>query len=110
MKYDKLKKPWEFDRVYRDGNKWTNDLFMVCFLPNNDGKVRIGLTVTKKVGKSVKRNRVKRLIREVLRLTEETLPAGDMVIVAKKESADMNYWQAWDSINSLIRRIRGLKE
>ncbi|MGB9597545.1 MAG: ribonuclease P protein component, partial [Candidatus Poribacteria bacterium] len=67
---------------------------------------RIGLTVTKKIGKSVQRNRIKRLIREAIRLTKGILPGNDIVIVARKSSTDLKCQQVKNSLNQLLRRAK----
>jgi len=109
MKYGKLKRSWQFERVYRDGNKYSDKLFVIYVLHNNTHEVRIGLTVTKKVGKSVQRNRIKRVVREVFRLLRAIMPGNDIVVVARKSTVNLNYLQAQGSINSLLQKAHILK-
>jgi len=109
MKYEKLKKGWQFDKVYKEGYKYFDDLFVLYVLPNNIREVRIGLTVTKKIGKSVQRNRVKRLIREAIRLSKGILPGNDIVVIARKPSVDLKCQQAKNSLNYLLRRAHILE-
>jgi len=109
MDYGKLKRNWQFERIYREGNKYSDDLFVLYVLPNNTQETRIGLTVTKKVGISVQRNRIKRVIREVFRLLEEIIPGNDLVIIAKKAAVNLGYSQARDSLRFLLYRAGILK-
>ena len=109
MKYGKLKKNWQFSRVYKAGDKYYGNLFILYVLPNGTQETRIGLTVTKKVGRSVQRNRIKRVIREVIRLSKEIAPGNDLVIIARKAAVDLKYSQAQRSINNLLYRARILK-
>ena len=104
MKYGKLKKSWQFQRVYKEGDKYFDYLFVLYVLPNNTRETRIGLTVTKKVGISVQRNRIKRVIREVFRSLKEIAPGNDLVVVARKAAVDLKYSQAQDSLSHLLYR------
>lgn len=109
MKYETLRKGWQFDKVYKEGYKYFDDLFVLYVLSNNSSEIRIGLTVTKKIGKSVQRNRVKRLIREALRLTKGISSGNDIVVVARKPSIDLKCQQVKKSLNHLLRRAHILE-
>ena len=107
MRYGKLKRSWQFNKVYKEGDKYFSDLFILYVLPNNTQETRIGLTVTKKVGISVQRNRIKRVIREVFR-SLEIAPGNDLVVIARKTAVDLKYLQAQDSLTHLLHRARML--
>ena len=101
----RLKKRREFEIVYRNGKKYWNKIFVVNILPNKVNITRLGLTVSKKVGKSVKRSRVKRLIRESFRLSQEQiLPGYDIVVVAQSRAYGLKCQQARLELLSLLRR------
>lgn len=67
--------------------------FLVVVLPRGDeGPARVGITVTKKVGNAVARNRIKRIVREVFRRERARFPVGcDIVWIAKNGCVDMTY-------------------
>ena len=109
MKYGRLKKTWEFDKVYRWGTRYFSDLFILYVLPNNTKEIRLGLTVSKKVGISVQRNRIKRIVREVFRSLEGARSGNDLVVIARRAATDMKYSQAQDTISHLLRRAGILK-
>lgn len=80
----KLRASPDFDRVYRGGRRSGDPLFAVNALPNDLGFARLGMSVsTKSAGNSVRRNRVRRLIRELFRLRHAELPALDYVVTSR---------------------------
>ncbi|MCD6560142.1 MAG: ribonuclease P protein component [Deltaproteobacteria bacterium] len=75
-----------FVNLNRSGYRIHTKHFVIIFKQNGIGITRLGVTVTKKTGNAVKRNRIKRLIREFFRLNKSRFPQGyDFVIAAKKE-------------------------
>jgi ribonuclease P protein component len=67
---------------------------------------RLGLAVTKRLGKAARRNRVKRLLREFFRRHREKLPPEDLIIMAKKGAADLDYRQVQEELSrALFTRI-----
>src|SRR5690606_29130162 len=66
---------------------------------------RLGITVTRKVGNAVVRNRIKRLVREVFRQHRARLPVGlDLVFVAKQQAAQASFADVLDDFESIVRR------
>lgn len=77
--------------------------FLVLSLEKSDGPTQIGITVSRKVGGAVQRNRVKRLLREFVRRNFSLLPASRYIsIIAKKGSADLDYRQIFTELGFLI--------
>ena len=87
-----LKKNADFQNVYRSGKSFANK-YLVMYVKENDlGINRIGISVSKKVGNSVVRHRVKRLILESYRLHEDMFNSSlDMVIIARSTAKDKSY-------------------
>ncbi|MBO5447806.1 MAG: ribonuclease P protein component [Ruminococcus sp.] len=80
-----LKDNRAFQRCYTKGRFAANDFLCVYFYPNKSPYNRLGITVSKKNGGAVERNRVKRIIRAAYRLSEDKLPIGyDIVFVGRK--------------------------
>lgn len=88
LRTDRLRKRFEFGRVRDQGRRVYTKSFVILLRPNAEGSQRLGLTVSQKVGGAVRRNRVKRLLREVFRLERALFPrATDIVIIAKSGCA-----------------------
>jgi ribonuclease P protein component len=103
-KEERIRRRADFLRITRDGAKYQTDHFRVCMCPNSFPYRRLGITVGKHVGSAVKRNRVKRLIREFFRLNRGELPASaDFVIGAKEGAADLNFRQVSDELKGILR-------
>lgn len=93
MKYSQsLKKNIDFQNVYKCGKSFANK-YLVMYVKENDLQLnRIGISVSKKVGNSVVRHRIKRLILESYRLKEDMFNSGlDMVIIARATAKDRTY-------------------
>ena len=87
-----LKKNADFQLVYRCGKSFANK-YLVMYVKENDlGINRLGISVSKKVGNSVVRHRVKRLILESYRLQEDMFNSSlDMVIIARTTAKGRSY-------------------
>ena len=110
MEYsDSLKKNNEFQRVYRKGTSQANRYLVMYVLENHDRHMenRLGISVSKKVGNSVVRHRVTRLVREAYRLNRDNIDVGyDIVIVARPASKD----KKCQDIESALMHLCGLKK
>lgn len=93
MKFsESLKKNHQFQFVYKYGKSYANKFLVMYVKENGTAGNRIGISVSKKVGNSVVRHRVTRLIRESYRLHESVFNSGlDIVIVARPSAAGIGY-------------------
>ena len=89
-----LKMNYEFRRVYNKGKSGVSPFLVVYARPNRGGKNRLGVTVSAKLGKAVIRNRVRRRLREIFRLSQESMKQGyDIVLVARSRAVTATYWE-----------------
>jgi ribonuclease P protein component len=86
-KQERLLRPDEFVKTRRLGRRFSTGSFIIHMLPNGLAFRRLGLSVSAKVGGSVRRNRIKRLVREFFRLNRERLPVSTDILVTAKEAA-----------------------
>src|SRR6516225_1563025 len=87
----RLSRSAEFERVYRQGRSTANRHLVLYTFPNaTAGRPRLGLSVSRKVGGAVERNRVKRLLREAFAKVEPELRGGhDLVVVARPPACEL---------------------
>ena len=89
---ESLKKNRDFQNVYRNGKSYANKYLVMYVLENNSEINRIGISVSKKVGNSVVRHYLTRLLRESYRLHENIFNSGlDIVVVVRKSAAEVGY-------------------
>jgi len=104
-----LRNSKQFRRVYDQGQRFHTSLFSAFILKNDSGEQRIGITVTKKIGNAVVRNRCKRRLREAFRRQSESLMnlAGvDLVINAKASLAEADFTQLVDALAKTLEHFR----
>lgn len=108
QKQNRLRDRRDFRRVFKHGKSVANRHFVVYKKSKRISGVRIGISVSKKVAKhAVDRNRMKRLIKEVLRQWIEQLPPDcDLVIIARGSSVHLGYKQVEQSLRHLFSKAK----
>ena len=102
---ERLRKNRDFIRARKLGRPRANELLVLHVLANGPDVNRVGFTVGKKVGKSVVRSRVTRLLRENYRLMEHGLSRGyDLVFIARTAASGAGYYEIGASMRNLLKR------
>jgi len=102
---ERLRHRHEFERVFQRGTKLVSTAFVWYLLPTPGPHSRLGLAVSKRVGKAVVRNRVKRYTREFFRRHKMQFdPPCDIVVVARRQAADLPYAESVQQFTLLLRR------
>jgi len=98
----RLTKNLEFIRVYKTGRRLTSPFFTM-YIKKNDLKVtRLGVSISKKVGKSVVRNKIKRRIKEIIRTNYDHIKQGyDIVVSVRPQAVQLDF-------KGIVREIKGL--
>ena len=105
MKAGRLAGRREFEAVFTGGKSWTNDLVALRALPNRSESNRYGFAAGKRLGGAVVRNRVRRRLREVVRLTP--IRSGwDMVFIARQSAAGTDYQALRKATEELLARAQ----
>ncbi|WP_059105093.1 ribonuclease P protein component [Shouchella shacheensis] len=109
MKKDqRVKKSQEFSKVFKEGTSFANRQFVLYVLAKEGQEQwRVGLSVSKRVGNAVVRNRVKRLVREVFQsATDELRPGCDYVVIARVPAKDLSYSEVRRSLFHVMRKAK----
>ena len=103
-KVESLKSSIEFKSVYNTGNSKANKYLVMYVSKNQLGINRVGISVSKKVGNSVVRHRLKRIIKEVFRLHQEVFNSGlDIVIVVRNSASLVGYHELDGAVMHLCK-------
>jgi ribonuclease P protein component len=95
-----LRKPRQYASVYNEGRSWVDSLVVMKALPNGLDLSRCGLSISRRVGKAVTRNKIRRRLREILRLSPLE-PGWDIILIARP-LADTDYASLKKSIAGLL--------
>ncbi len=105
MELLRLKKNWDFKRVYRYGRTVVSRNIVLYYCPNGLEFNRIGFSISKKVGKSVVRNKIKRIYREAFVRVEKQLYKGyDFVLIARRPAVNVSFQEAFKELYNLCRK------
>lgn len=100
---ERIRKKRDYSIVYQQGVRLHSDNFIVVVHKNQSGLKRLGVTVSRKVGRAVRRNRIKRLIREFFRQNKDTFQdSQDIVIIAKRAIPVLTYWELHGELERLL--------
>ncbi|WP_166245801.1 ribonuclease P protein component [Paenibacillus turpanensis] len=96
----------DFQRVYRHGKSSANHQFVVYHMPNDEADAfRVGLSVSKKVGGAVVRNRIRRMLKEILRHMEHSITPGTyFVVIVRKPALELDYEGMRKSLIHVLKR------
>jgi ribonuclease P protein component len=110
-KVERLLKRPEYRKVYSNGKRYSFSLFTIFALATNREKSRLGVTVTKRIGKAVVRNRSKRLLKEVFRRNKGRLPCSlDLVVNVKDKLIQATYQEAEGQFLNFVAQVKRDKE
>ncbi|MEJ6951942.1 ribonuclease P protein component [Natronospora cellulosivora (SeqCode)] len=111
---DSLKKNSEFRRVYTRGKSIATRNLVLYFFPNKTNSSKLGLSISKKIGNAVTRNKLRRRIKEIVRLKKNIKNGYDFIFIARKPIVRLEYSDIEKDVNNLIKRagleIKGEKK
>lgn len=100
----RLRKNIEFKRVYNKGKNYWNRNLTLYVKKNGLEETRLGITITKKIGNAVVRNKIKRRVKEIYRLNKHRVKNGyDLIFIPKKNVVDLSYKELERSIIHILR-------
>jgi ribonuclease P protein component len=96
----------EFEKVYRQGTAYRGKLFSVHAFPNELGTLRLGLSVSKKVGNAVVRNNLRRRLREIFgAVVPEASNALDLVVSARPSARDATFVELREEFAKALKKL-----
>ena len=106
-----VKENYEFRRIYRKGKSAVSPALVMYCQRNRQGKSRLGVTVSTKLGGAVVRNRVRRQLREIYRLNKAEMKSGyDIILVARVKAVHTPYRKLDDTYRRLAAQLGLLTE
>lgn len=105
-KKNRLTKREYFDKVYRGGKSSANHQFVLYYyMKPQQESFRLGISVSKKLGNAVVRNRIRRVVKEIVRLNVHRFAGGyDYILIARKPVVGMSYQEVEKSIFHVFKR------
>jgi ribonuclease P protein component len=101
---ERLQKNEDFQSVYRSGKSYANKYFIIYVSNNRLNTNRLGVSVSKKIGNSVIRHRMKRLVKESFRLQKDMFNSGlDIVVIVRKGAEVLTFQQVTDALLHLMK-------
>ena len=101
-----VKENYEFRRMYAKGKSGVSSCLVVYYRKNRLGHNRLGVTVSTKLGHAVVRNRVRRRIREIFRLSQGKMKQGyDIIVVARTRAAHADYWELKRAFEKTCKKL-----
>jgi len=107
---NRLKKRKDFKKVYAKGKTSANKYLVAYVLNNNHNTIRIGFSVSKKIGNAVERNKIKRVLREICRLNIHKFISGiDVIFIARSKIKGISYSKVEKELLKLADKGKILK-
>ena len=101
--FERIRKKSEYLSIYQQGTRSYTHHFTIVFQKNQLGYRRLGITVSKKVGGAVRRNRIKRMVREFFRLNKnQVAESQDTVVIGKKGMPRLSYQDVCKELECLV--------
>ncbi|MDD2625270.1 MAG: ribonuclease P protein component [Tenericutes bacterium] len=95
----------DFDNIIKNGLFINNKYFNVYYINNNNNIYRIGVSVPKKIGKAVIRNKLKRQVKNILDYNKEKIKTYDYIIMLRKSSLDIEYKEKEQELIKLLNKL-----
>jgi ribonuclease P protein component len=103
----RLRRSEDFQTVWSIGKSWKHPLFIIWAMPNELPYSRVGIVASRKVGKSVIRNRTRRLLKEAARHIYTNInPGWDIVLVARSRLSKVNQLEVEDALHDMLLRAK----
>lgn len=107
----RLRKRRDFNYTYKRGKSLANSCLVLVYRKNNLEVSRFGFSISKKFGKAVQRNKIKRRLREICRLRLDKIKIGyDLIFIARVGARDVSFQKLENQVENLLKRAGLFKE
>jgi len=107
----RIKKNDDFQKVYKQGKSVANKQFIIYRFNNQENEhFRLGISVSKKIGNAVTRNRIKRAIRESFTRHKQDIIKDDFIVIARNPSKDMTVEEIHKSLEHVMKIAKGFNK
>lgn len=106
-----LKKKKDFERVFKKGKRFKEDFLVIRFVPSNQKKSRFGIIISLKISKKATiRNKIKRRIRQLLRIRLKEIKKGiDIALIGVPGLENKDFWEIEEVLTNLLKKAKLLK-
>ena len=105
----RVKRSQDFDNIIRKKQSFANRQFVIYYQKNNLDHMRLGISVSKKLGKAFERNKIKRYIRESFKTRKELVKCYDIIVIVRPGAKDMPFLEFGNSIDHVLKRSKLMK-
>ena len=102
----RIKKTSDFDKIIKKKQSFANRQFVMYYQKNNLEHMRLGISVSKKLGKAHKRNKLKRYVRESFKTKKESLANYDIIVIVRPMAVDIDFQNFEKSINHILKKVK----
>ena len=105
----RVKRSQDFDNIIRKKQSFANRQFVIYYQKNNLDHMRLGISVSKKLGKAFERNKIKRYIRETFKTRKELVKNYDIIVIARQGAKDMPFLEFGSSTDHVLKKSKLMK-
>ena len=102
----RVKKSQDFDNIIRKKQSFANRQFVIYYQENKLDHMRLGISVSKKLGKAHERNRLKRYVRESFKTRKDFLKNYDIIIIVRPAAKGLSFLEFGSSIDHVLKRSK----
>lgn len=102
----RVKKSQDFDNIIRKKQSFANRQFVIYYQENKLDHMRLGISVSKKLGKAHERNRLKRYVRESFKIRKDFLKNYDIIIIVRPAAKGLSFLEFGSSIDHVLKRSK----
>ena len=102
----RVKRSQDFDNIIRKKQSFANRQFVIYYQKNNLDHMRLGISVSKKLGKAFERNKIKRYVRESFKTRKDFLKNYDIIIIVRPAAKGLSFLEFGSSIDHVLKRSK----